>query len=80
MHKQNLTVQLDERTIRCAKAAAARRGMSLSGLAAEQIRDLAESDERYDQARQTALAAMDSATGHGGRSWSRDELYDRQEG
>lgn len=77
MRRQNLTVQLDERTIRCAKAAAARRGMSLSGLVAEQIRELAESDERYELAQRAALAAMASATGHGGRSWSRDELYDR---
>lgn len=77
MRKQNLTVQLDERTIRCAKAAAARRGMSLSGLVAEQIRELAESDERYEQAQLAAMAAMAAATGHSGRSWSRDELYDR---
>ena len=75
--RRNLTVQLDERTVRRAKAAAARRGMSLSGLVAQRIRDLVDADERYEQARETALEAMATATGHGGRSWSREDIYDR---
>ena len=74
--KRNLTVQLDEELIRQAKAVAARRGMSVSGLVAQQILELTAADERYQRARESALAMMDRAQDRGGRRWTRDELYD----
>jgi hypothetical protein len=76
MVKRNLTVQLDEATIRHAKIVAARRGMSLSGLVAQQLTELAEDDERYERARAVALEALSGATGGGAPSWHREELYD----
>ena len=77
MAKRNLTIQLDEATIRQAKIAAARRGLSLSSLVAQQLNDLAEADQRYERARAVALEALAGATGGGAPSWRREELYDR---
>lgn len=75
--KRNLTIQLDEATIRHAKVVAAHRGLSLSGLVAQQLTELAEADERYDRARAAALGALAEATGGGAPSWRREELHDR---
>jgi uncharacterized protein DUF6364 len=77
MGKRNLTIQLEEATIRRARVAAARRGMSLSGLVAQQLTELAEADERYERARAVALEAMADAGGGGSPRWRREELYDR---
>jgi predicted ATPase len=74
--KRNLTVQLDEATIRHAKIVAARRGMSLSGFVAQQLAELAEDDERYERARAVALEALSGATGGGAPGWHREELHD----
>jgi hypothetical protein len=77
MAKRNLTIQLDEATIRHAKIVAAHRGMSLSGLVAQQLAELAEDDERYQRARAVALDALANATGGGTPTWRREELHDR---
>jgi Family of unknown function (DUF6364) len=76
MAKRNLTIQLDEATIRHAKIVAAHRGMSLSGLVAQQLNELAEADERYERARAVALEALVGASGGGTPVWHREELYD----
>lgn len=77
MAKRNLTIQLDEATIRRARVAAAHRGMSLSGLVAQQLSRLAEADERYERARSVAMEAMSDAAARGAPSWRREELYER---
>jgi hypothetical protein len=74
--KRNLTIQLDEATIRHAKIVAAHRGMSLSSLVAQQLNELAEADQRYERARAVADGALADATGGGAPSWHREELYD----
>jgi hypothetical protein len=76
MAKRNLTVQLDEATIRHARVVAAHRGMSLSGLVAQQLTELAEADERYERARGVALRALAEAAGGGAPTWRREELYE----
>lgn len=77
MVKRNLTIQLDDATIRHAKIVAAHRGMSLSGLVAQQLNELVEADVRYERARAVALKALADATGGGTPAWHREELYDR---
>jgi hypothetical protein len=77
MAKRNLTIQLDEATIRQAKIIAAHRGLSLSSLVAQQLSELAEADQRYERARAVALGALADATGGGVPVWHREELYDR---
>ncbi len=75
MAKTNLTVQLDEEVVRRARVVAAKRGTSVSALVARQLNALAAEDERHEASRQRAIELMDQAKPHGGRNWTREELY-----
>lgn len=77
MAKRNLTIQLDETVVRHARVVAARRGLSLSALVAQQLTQLAEADERYERARAVALDALTVPASGGASTWRREELYDR---
>lgn len=77
MAKRNLTIQLDDAVIRQAKIVAAHRGLSLSGLVAQQLTELAEADERYERARAVALDALANAADRGAPDWRREDLYNR---
>jgi len=78
MTRSNLTLQLDADVIRRARIVAAKRGTSVSALAAIQLIELVDEDERVEQARERAQAILEKAVPRGGRSWTRDELHDRQ--
>lgn len=78
--KRNLTVQLDEDVIAQAKVLAAERGTSVSALVAQEIVDLTAARERFRRARDSALAMLGESRDRGGRSWTRDELYDERLG
>ena len=78
--KRNVTVQLDEGVISKAKVLAAQRGTSISGLIAAEITRLVDQNERYERAREAALAQMaevaeQAAAGNRGpaveRGWTR---------
>ena len=75
MAKTNLTVHLDEDVVRRARVMAAKRGTSVSGLVARQLSEMVQEDERYEAARDRAIELMDQAKPHGGRNWTRDDLY-----
>jgi hypothetical protein len=77
---RNLTIQLDEQLIRSAKALAASKGMSLSALVAQDLREKIAAQSRYQQAMAVALESMAEAAGSGRTTpaWTRDELYDRR--
>jgi hypothetical protein len=75
MSRTNLTVQLESDVIRRARVVAAKRGTSVSALVARGLTELADEDERYEDARRRAMELLDRATPHGGWTWSRDELY-----
>ena len=77
MARSNLTLQLEADVIRRAKIVAAKRGTSVSALAAKQLVELIDEDDRYEQARLRAEAILRQATPRGGRTWNRDELHDR---
>jgi hypothetical protein len=77
MARTNLTLQLDEDVIRCAKVMAARRGTSVSALTTQMLLELVQADERYDAARGRAESLLSGARPRGGRRWNRDELHDR---
>ena len=76
MARRNLTVQLDEETIRQAKILAAKRGTSISGLVARELELLVARDARYEEAERRAVELMAASTGHGGRNWRREDLYE----
>ena len=77
--QRNLTVKLDETTIRKAKMLAAKRDSSVSRLVADEIDRLVREDEAYEQARVEALADLESGfdLGSGGKLPPRDAAYDR---
>jgi predicted transcriptional regulator len=77
--QQNLTVRLDDATIRKAKVLAAKRSTSISRLVGEEIDRLVREDEAYEQARVEALDELESARdlGSGGRLPPRVDSYDR---
>jgi len=75
--KQNLTVQLDRETIRKAKVLAAKRGTSVSGFIASQIRQSVEEEDAYESARRTALDWLERGFRLGGGRLNRDDLHER---
>ncbi len=78
MSRTNLTLQMDAEVIRRARIVAAKRGTSVSALAAARLRELVDEDERVELARERAEAILRKATPRGSRSWTRDELHDRE--
>jgi hypothetical protein len=78
MARANLTLQMDAEVIKRARIVAARRGTSVSALAATRLMELVDEDERVELARGRALAILKKAASRGGRSWTRDEVHDRQ--
>jgi hypothetical protein len=86
--KRNLTIQLDDQTIREAKTVAEHRGMSVSGLVAQQIKQLAVEHDRYEEAKRGALELLaqierdaDAAPAvdtPGERSWRREDIYEER--
>jgi hypothetical protein len=74
--RRNLTVQLDEETIRQAKMLAAKRGTSISGLVARELELLVARDARYEEAQRRAVELMAASAEHGGRTWRREDHYE----
>ena len=75
MARRNLTLQLDEETIRQAKLLAAKRGTSISSLVAHELQRLVARDARYEEAQRRAVELMAESVARGGRNWRRDDLY-----
>jgi hypothetical protein len=75
--KQTLTVQLDRETIRKAKVLAAKRGTSLSGLIALQIRESVQAEDAFESARRTALELLGRSFHLSGGRPNRDALHER---
>jgi len=83
--KRNVTIQLDEEVIVKVKVLATKRRTSIGGLVAAEITRLTEQDERYERAKNEALARMAAPSGYAsdreggeadsGRGWTRDEIY-----
>jgi hypothetical protein len=75
--KRNITIQLDESVIRDAKVLAAHRGTSVSALLAQQVAEMTTKASRFEEAKRRGLEALGSKIDRGGRSWRREDLYDR---
>ncbi len=77
--KQNITLAIDQKLLKQARALAAQRGTSISGLLAAELERLVNREQEYQQARARALARLASAFRlGGGKMPSREELHDRQ--
>lgn len=76
--KRNLTVQLDEATIKQARVVAARRSTSLSLLVSTEIERAVSEDTSYQQALNVALDQLDKPFHLGGGARpARDVLHER---
>lgn len=76
---RNVTIQLDEDLVRAAKVLAAEKGMSLSAMMAQELRERLAARARRERARRVALESMAEAAGAGRSAprWTREELYGR---
>ena len=77
--KRNLTIQLDEATIRKARIVAAKRSLSISRLVTEVIEQAARKEESLEMSKKTALKLLDKQfnLGTNGKLSARESLYGR---
>jgi hypothetical protein len=76
--KQNITVAIDPALLKKARAIAARRGLSVSALLADEIRELVAEDSHYSVARRRALALLDAPLALGASPLKREALHERR--
>jgi hypothetical protein len=76
--KHNITLAIDGTLLKRARAVAARRGLSVSALLAEELRVLVAEDREYESARRRATAMLDDGLSLGGaRITDRGALHER---
>jgi uncharacterized protein DUF6364 len=79
MARRNLTIQLDEATIRRAKIIAAEHGVSIGGLVTQQIEQIVVETDRYNAAREQILSHLKKPPFRlGGVRPGREKLHDRK--
>jgi hypothetical protein len=76
--KQNITVAIEPSLLKKARAIAARKGLSVSALLADELRDLVAENAQYATARKRALALLSTPLRLGGVPLNRDELHERR--
>jgi hypothetical protein len=77
--KQNITVAIEPSLLKQARTIAARRGLSVSALLADELRELIAEDRAYEAARQSAKAMLKTGLElHGARMRDRNEAHDRR--
>lgn len=76
--KQNVTLSIESRLLKRAKLFAARRGVSISKLLADDLQSMVEQETRYEQAKRQALNLLNQKFSLGGQGVrNREELHDR---
>jgi hypothetical protein len=77
--KQNITLAVDGRLLKRARAFAAQRGTSVSAMLADELLRVLDRDAAYEQAKTRALARLKSPFHLGGEKMAgRESLHDRQ--
>ena len=77
--KQNITMAIDKRLLKRARALAAKRGASVSAMLAGERQRMVERETAYELAKAKALAQLDSPFHLGGAGITdREALHDRQ--
>lgn len=75
---RNITLRIDEETLREARVLAAQRGLSVSAFLRSELAGLVEKARGYAKARESAIRRLRRGRSlGGGRLVSREELYDR---
>jgi len=76
--KQNITVALDQEVLKKARVLAAERSTSVSRLLADEIERIVGERDRYEKAKQAAIAELRRGYHLGGGPLpQRNEIYDR---
>ena len=74
----NLTISVDEQTLKEARMRALSEGISVNALLREYLEKYTGRNKQYQQATQEILKIAKCSTAKSaGRHWSRDELYER---
>jgi hypothetical protein len=76
--KHNITVAIEPGLLKKARAVAARRGLSVSALLADELRELVAEDALYTAARKRALALFSAPLSLGGTPLTRENLHERR--
>jgi len=77
--KQNITVAIDGALLKRARAVAARRGLSVSALLADELRALVADDTAFESARRQAMAALEHGLPLGeAKITDRESLHERR--
>ena len=77
----NLTITVDEQTLKRARMRALEEGTSVNAVLREYLESYAGVSREQKEALQRILASSRESTsgsGPGGRTWTREELYDRE--
>jgi hypothetical protein len=74
----NITLAIEEKTLKAARALAKARGTTLNALVREQLTGLIEQDMRREEARHGLIALMEKSTARLGKNYkfNREELYE----
>jgi hypothetical protein len=74
----NVTMAIDEETLKKARIHALEQGTSLNAVVREFIEAYAQGQDKYTEATASLIAKSNALRGSsGGASWKRDELYER---
>jgi len=75
---KNVTLAIEEATLRKARRIAAERSTSLNAMIRGFLQDLTERESRADQARRRIFTLCEKSTAEvGPKGWKRDELHER---
>jgi len=77
-NKANLTIKLDKTLLRQVRILAAEQGTSISALVASKIEEAVRAHTDYNQAKQSALAALENGLDLGGSVPTREEIHERK--
>ena len=75
--KRNITVAIEPALLKKARGIAARRGLSVSALLAEELRELIAEDAHYAAARKRAIALFAAPLRLGNAPLNREALHER---
>ncbi len=75
---KNVTLAIEDATLRKARRIAAERSTSLNAMIRDYLRELTERESRAEQARQRIVSLCEQSTAQVGQvGWKRDELHER---
>jgi hypothetical protein len=75
--KHNVTVAIERGLLKKARSVAARRGLSVSALLAEELRELVAEDAQYAAARKRAVTLFSMPLALGAAPLNREALHER---